>query len=154
MLSKLFFWFADFLRSKNAKGAIVAESRDYLDQALLRTYLRSKNASQYNSFNLRKKTESMKKYVTSIRFESKEGLWPALELADLVSFLAFQSVNKKIRHFTSRGIKYIWYNVTKKIDKKCIKKATKGSFKAYISTGRIRKISNYVKSIDARNNTN
>lgn len=148
LASKIFFWFADFLKGKKAIGAIVLESRSELDHPLLKTYLRSKSSAQYSSANLKKKTETMKKYVTSIRFEGKGGLWPILELADLVSYLAYQNKNNSMAKLKGRGVSKIWTGIKNQLDDKKIKETNKNGYKAHIPKNRVRKISNYIKLLE------
>jgi hypothetical protein len=149
--SKMFFWFADNLTANSEhRGAIVAESRKEADHALLRSYLRCKTPSQHNSQNMRSASEKMQKRISSIRFEGKIGFWPGLEIADLFSYTAYQVVNKKIRskHFRDRKFTNLWHAIEKKIYNKKINVATNHTFKTYIPSSRVNKISNKVKQIN------
>ncbi|MFH0854721.1 MAG: hypothetical protein V1891_04485 [bacterium] len=152
LASKIFFWFSKYVNSVNrtARGAVVAESRRQADHALLRAYLRCKTSSQHNSMNLRKCSEKMQKQISSIRFEEKTGFWPGLEIADLFSYVAYQYVIGKIRSrkFTERNFTLLWRTIKNKIEAKKISEADGHTFNSYISSNRVNKISNKIKSVN------
>lgn len=149
--SKMFFWFADQLNFANEnRGAIIAESRKEADHALLRSYLRCKTPLQHNSENIRRASEKMQKRISSIRFEEKIGFRPGLEIADLFSYTSYQVINKKIRskHFTDRKFTNLWHAIEKKIYNKKINVATNHTFKTYIPSSRVNKISNKIERVN------
>ncbi len=151
LASKIFFWFADYVASdKKSRGSIVAESRKESDHALLRSYLRCKTPSQYNSQNMRKCSEKMQRVVSSIRFEGKIGCRPGLEIVDLFSYVAYQSITNKLRtkHFKERNFASLWRAIKSKIDNKKISEANNRTFKTYLFSRRVYKISNKVKMVN------
>jgi len=150
LAAKLFFWFAKCINSKNnCRGAVVAESRRESDHAVLRAYLRCKTPSQYNSQNMKNCSEKMQKRISSIRFEEKIGFWPGLEMADLFSYVAYQSKNRKLRkkHFRERNFILLWKEIRHKLEYKKISITNGHTYKTHISPNRVRKISNKVKSV-------
>lgn len=145
--TKLFFWFSNFLTTKKSLGAVVAESRDVLDYALLKTYLKGKDTNQFRSENMKVNSERMKNHLTSIRFECKGGFWPTLELADLFSYIAFLKITGKIRKrfSTQRDLNKLWKAIETKIERKRIISSTKHTFQTYLGSGRVNRISKLVK---------
>lgn len=152
LASKIFFWFSKYVNNidKMARGAVVAESRREADHALLRAYLRCKTPSQLNSINLKKCSDKMQKQISSIRFEEKTGFWPGLEIADLFSYVAYQSITGEIRskRFTEKNFTLLWKTIKNKIESKKISEADGHTFNSYISPNRVRKISNKIESVN------
>ncbi|GEM_PF-2416747 len=156
LASKMFFWFANSISSqkKDSRGAIVAESRRESDHALLRSYLRCKTPSQYHSKNMKNCSERMQRQISSIRFEEKTGFWPGLEIADLFSYVAYQFIVGKLRSkkFTEQNFTMLWKAIRNKIDVKKISMADSHTFKTYIPSNEVHKISNKVKIINDSKN--
>jgi hypothetical protein len=49
-------------------------------------------------------SKNSQKNITGIKFENKKGLCGGLEVANLISYISFLSVNKRIKEFQLRGI--------------------------------------------------
>ena len=135
----LFFWFGSLTKKEHARGALVAESRRNADHTLLRTYLRCKEPDTFQLGVLKKSCNDLRGSITSIRFENKIGVWPGLELADLISYVSFLKLYGRIQKFKHRGLTLLWASVEKKIEKDKIQIITKPGFKKYIHQNRVRK---------------
>jgi hypothetical protein len=106
MASILFGWFAQTLKRNNTIGQVVADSRRGADHQLLKTlnickeghipYPNSKTAEQIND------------HITAICFAEKNYLSGGLEITDLISYVTFFKVRRKISANKNIGIDKIW----------------------------------------------
>lgn len=139
LAAHLFWWFANFTKKERARGAIVAESRKNADYTLLRAYLRCKEQGTFQSAVLKKSCDNMRDTISSIRFENKIGVWPGLELADIISYISFLKLNNRLQKFKKRGLVPVWHEFEKKIEKNKIRQIRDSGFKKYIKSDRVRK---------------
>ncbi len=122
------FDFAKVLEGEDALGAIVAESRRGSDHFLLGAYLDSQDSQMFidlaNSPKVRAKnvskrlvalTQKSKATIHSICFASKSSVKSGLELADVISFCAYNDINRSINKKKNRGVDLMWRRI-----KKCI----------------------------------
>jgi hypothetical protein len=82
--------------------------------------------------------------------KKKTGFWPGLEIADLFSYVAYQSITGKIRKktFTEKNFTPLWKTIKNKIESKKISVADRRTFNSYISPNKVSKISNKIKSVN------
>lgn len=141
--SYIFLWFSNYAKKQNARCAIVAESRMGADHTLLRTYVRCQQKDTFKDKNLVRSCGNMRRNISSIRFESKSGVRSGLELADIISYVSFLKLNKRLakREFTKRGLSIIWHEIEKKMEKNKIQTFTKSRFSKFINPNRVRKTS-------------
>lgn len=116
---QVFLEFSKFLKQKNAQGTITAESRRGADYQLLKTFLFCQEPNQFNhSVRLRGYSQELRQRVFSIRFENKQGLNAGLEMADIISYLAYQKAARNLAASERRGSKILWRAIEKKSDLK------------------------------------
>lgn len=140
----IFHWFADLTKYKNARGEIVAESRKSSDYTLLSTYLRCKNPDAFTTNLIKKSCQKMNTVISSIRFESKIGIRPGLEVADLISYVSYLHLNRRLQKFRKRGLVRVWHAIEKRLEKKKIQVVTNSGFVKYTRADRVRKKSNMI----------
>ena len=141
--AELFLWFSNFVKKERGRGGIIAESRKNADYTLLRTYLKCHEPNSFRQKSLKKSCENMGRHISSIRFESKIGVWPGLELADIISYISFLKLNKRIRksQFRKRGLIDVWHQIEKKMEDKKIRSFSNSESSKYINPDRVRKMS-------------
>jgi hypothetical protein len=94
---KIFFDFAQFLNKKNAKGNIVAESRNVSDSILLKTFFECKNPDYFNNTpRFASYANNFNEKVVSICFENKNAVTAGLEIADTISYLWYLDIKGKM----------------------------------------------------------
>lgn len=129
----IFFEFARFLKEEKARGAIIAESRKGADYRMLRTFLSCQEKDQFShSPRLYAYAQELTQRVVSICFENKKGMSGGLEMADLVSYVAYQKVSKKMRRLKARGIGIVWDTIQRHVKKE--------GFSPPLSNGAIRRL--------------
>ncbi|TSC65505.1 MAG: hypothetical protein G01um101477_452 [Candidatus Doudnabacteria bacterium Gr01-1014_77] len=140
LATKLFFWFADILNKEKSLGGITLESRKDSDLAVLRAYLRALDKNKFTTKYTKKSSERIKKRITSIKFETKKGLWEGPEIADLISFVSYQHLNNKMRSFAKVGLSDLWKVIKNKIDDKKISDLKTLGFVRLIGEDRVNRI--------------
>lgn len=142
---QIFFDFARILKRDKSFGAIVAESRRGSDDVLLRTFLAVQEAVNFQNnrtlFNL---STTMKDRAVSICFENKHGLRGGLEMTDLISYVAYQKLNRRLSTFKKRGLEVLWDALQQKVVKNKIEVIHKNTLKK-LAPDRIHKISERVR---------
>lgn len=145
LASKLFFWFAGFLSKQRAIGEIIIESRGRPDAILFDTYLNCREPDNFTNQKIKNLSKKCQRWIVSIRFENKIGVCGGLELSDLISYIAYLYITKKLQGLEKKGIKGIWKSIKKNntlLRKSVIKEVKKSEFIKYLKSSRVRKISN------------
>lgn len=142
---ELIFWFARFLKSKQAIGHIVAESRRHNDVVVLKTFL---SAGESNNFRpeqilLKKWSEAAKSHVASITFENKKGLEGGLEIVDITSYISRLKLKRQLNDNKHRGTVILWDAVRKKMEERQIKILNQSGFRR-VAPDRIYKVAKKV----------
>lgn len=151
-----FRWFTEILRYANAKGSIVAESRDRSDKSLIDTFLDCKDEGMYAQplggrqyrecdKGLKQSAVEMKKRVTGLKFETKIGESFGLELADLISYLAFLNLQRRLGEFERLYIPQLWQAVRNKLDTKTICLLQGNDLSNSLARSRVHKISKFAR---------
>jgi hypothetical protein len=149
LASNLFLWFSSHsLWRADSKGGIIAESRKESDHSLLTAFLQCKEPDNYrsNEVAIKKKVEKMTKRVTSIKFENKTGECAGLEFADLISYVSFLALNRRLT-FRPIGIAKIWRAIQPKIHGGKIEILSGTNLTKWLPSNRVHKISNFAKSL-------
>lgn len=149
LAKELFFWFARYLsRQKLALGHIIAEARGYSDHALLQTFLDAQEEARFLANSRENRTASkFKKRVSSISFEKKNGLRGTLEMADLISYFSYQSLQKNLRLFTKSGGQLFWKCIKGKMEKQKIQTIRGAGFQRLLPYVKARKLANYTAGL-------
>lgn len=149
-----FRWFSDKVLAKNDRGAIIAESRDRSDKSLIDAFLDCKDAGMYAQAKkmkhqrkcdkeLKRMAKLMKIQLTSLKFETKSGECPGLEIADLVSYLTYLNLEGKIDAFRNKNISKLWNLIKRKMQGRKPHKITGRKCSETLSRNRVHKITNF-----------
>lgn len=99
---KLFLEFGHFLEQEDAHGEVVAESRRWDDDAVLRAFIDSTQTSRFEDGSTYHLWASQAfKRIYSLTFQNKKGLSFGLEAADLFAWAHFNKHYGKARTFPS-----------------------------------------------------
>jgi len=158
------FHFADLLSEEKSIGEVIAESRQYADRFLLRTYINSQNPQKFTENDIKSRSRELRKRVSLFGFEEKTGLRGGLEVTDLVAYAA--SCNLRINGpvetterlkgvWSERGIAELWEAVNDnamvmKISQSSEKK--KERFSSYMRKNRANEISERLKKMQKEAN--
>jgi hypothetical protein len=149
LASDLFLWFSSHsLWKAGSKGGIIAESRKESDHALLTAFLQCKEPDNYRSNEkmVQKRVDKMTRRVTSIKFENKIGECCGLEIADLISYVSFLALNRRLT-FRQIGIAKLWRTIQKKKHVDVIEKIADGNLLRWLPKNRVHKISSFAKTL-------
>jgi len=154
--TQVLWWFSNEVLSDHDKGSITAESREMDDHALLDSFIRNKmpdnfsilkpNNKAYRSFEakLNLKANYMRARVTSLKFENKTAECPGLELADLISYVTFLSLEGRLRQFNNKGLPELWKVIKRKMENKNPTQIEGKKFSESLCRSRVNKISKFV----------
>ena len=118
---KLFFEFAKLLKKNKAIGSIVAESRRGADSILLKAYLDTQDPQTFSENDQSAKLAKLARdHIHSICFSGKKSLKAGLELADVISYLAYSEITKRFpnKRNDRRGLKSAWERIKACANKK------------------------------------
>ncbi len=148
-------WFSGDILSSESRGSVTAESREVDDHALLDSFIRNKAPDNFVIFpaghkghrpfeqKLHQNAVLMRQRVTSLKFENKIAECPGLELADLISYITFQYINKKLNQFSDKGVPELWDVIRKKMDNKKPTQIEGLMFSESLCRSRVNKISKF-----------
>ena len=91
--------FVHMLDKENSRGEIYVDSRKYLDEQVLKTFLDIKEPTWKGK--QRNPTAQIAERLTTITFANKSALSAGLELTDFISYTMFAKINRRLREFKS-----------------------------------------------------
>lgn len=112
LAADLFVWFAEYLKSTDRIGQVIADSRRLGDHQLLKTLTACKEghlATIDGNTSL-----LIKEKVTALCFAEKNFLSGGLEITDLISYVTFFRVRELLSKNEDIGIPYIWNEIREK----------------------------------------
>jgi len=126
LASKLFIWFASYLRDNNRIGQVIADSRRGGDHQLLKTLnlCQEGHLPRVNG-NM---SRLIKEKVSAICFADKNFLSGGLEITDLISYVTFFRVRELLTQNEDIGIPFIWEKIR---DKKALNKLKERDIKTF-----------------------
>lgn len=112
LASQLFVWFAEYLKSTDRIGQVIADSRRLGDHQLLKTL----NVCKEGHLPTIDGDTSLliKEKVTALCFAEKNFLSGGLEITDLISYVTFFRVKELLSQNEEIGIPIIWKEIKEK----------------------------------------
>ncbi len=107
--------YSKFLKKKNGKGSIIAESRGNSDSVVIRSFNDTQNTNESDPDIIKKNKQNIRDRIHSICFANKKSVRSGLELVDIISYCANLELSGKIKKRDSRGIKYMWEKIKQKL---------------------------------------
>lgn len=133
MSSRLFAWFAEYLRLSDSIGQIIVDARVGGDQQLLRTLniCKDPNGPIDNIIS-----KLIKERCNAICFAEKHFFSGGLEITDLISYTSFFHARKKMNSMSAIGLQTVWKEIRKNLPDNSLKKLGRRDIKKFFGVGR------------------
>jgi|AntRauTorcE11897_2_1112592.scaffolds.fasta_scaffold06981_2 hypothetical protein len=117
--------FTDLLIEKDKSGEVFADSRTYQDKELLNAFLNIKQSRYFKKDRDNEYYDESRDRLNSITFADKNSLLSGVQLADLVSFIAYKKFTRSLSTSEDMGIPKLWRKIKEKSSEKDFLKIAK-----------------------------
>lgn len=128
MASHLFKWFAEHLESEGSIGEIVVDAKKGGDAQLIKTLYLCKDCLDVFDDSTR---NLIRKKCTSICFAEKYCLSGGLEIADIISFTAFQHARRSMPAFKEIRLNKVWNEVRDRLPEKSLERLSEEDVRCF-----------------------